>query len=243
MTFGTTENDHKAKKSLRLQDSHVSEDNKVWRKNELRDKTIAGYKELLDVIAKDNLLSSIIDRCVSSERLYFKLPKDAAPTTAADIDGLLTLIEELDKERSALPKLSSTQCRVNSDDFSLEDHISTMLRRCPILTTSLDGRLSPKYTEKSGNTLKTSPLNKKDAPSPTCDTIVFSGYASQYESRQFNGSALQRKRNSEAERGISGFCSLESEMGAMKMFRMKVLDADKLLLGSEVGHRTLPIAL
>lgn len=43
----------------------------------------------------------------------------------------------------------------------------------------------------------------------------------------------------ESERKLSGVCSLASELEAMKTFRMKLLESDKLLIQNELLHRTL----
>ena len=80
-------------------------------------------------------------------------------------------------------------------------------------------------------------MRKSDAPLPTSDMLLMIAYAAQYDSRNFNGAQNQRKKNSDAERKLSSWCSLSSEIEDVKLFRTKLLGADKLLIRNELDHR------
>ena len=74
-----------------------------------------------------------------------------------------------------------------------------------------------KWADPTGNCLKRRPLRKQGAPAPNEDTVLVLAYTSQHEPRNFQSSTYQRGENDEEGREISGFRTLESELGRLKL--------------------------
>ena len=106
--FGTTAAGKKTKKVHRRAESRVSEDNQVWHRNHRRETHIKSANELLDVLTSETSLSQIINQCRAYEDLWMAPPKSPETCEALEPDTLVGAVEDLDKERSLLSKLSST---------------------------------------------------------------------------------------------------------------------------------------
>ena len=204
-TFGTTANDSKTRLELRRMDSHVSADSKVWRRDERRGKHISEVKELLDVLTRETTFSDIVNQSILLERLWFKLPKTHDASKEADVDALLSLIEQIDKERSTLSKMGTTVREENEKSYAVSEVLSSFLERRPILTPILAERLSAKWPEQTGNVLKSSPLRKQDAPAPNADILLFLAYTSQHEPRISQSAANQRKKTTKQSAKLAGY--------------------------------------
>ena len=74
-TFGLLSIGPKTEKYLKRQESHVSEDNIPYRRGERRLTHIAGFKELLDVVAGEQTISHLIAMDVLYEAKWFLPPK------------------------------------------------------------------------------------------------------------------------------------------------------------------------
>ena len=70
---------------------------------------------------------------------------------------------------------------------------------------------------------------------------MFLAYTSQYEARHFSTAANRRRRNADTAKKIAPLRTLPKEQGALKLFNAKLLQAEKLLILSELDHRTLHI--
>ena len=178
--------DLRQKKYLKRQESHVSQDDRPYRKDERRLTQIASFKELLDVVAGEQTISHLITLAVLYEGKWPLLPKNESDANSMGVDLLLELVETLDKERSNLSKMASKTTERSETALQLKETVEDYLSRCPVLNTAVALRLASKWSDQSSNTIKTCPLNKKGAPSAASDILLFLGYDAQYESRQFN---------------------------------------------------------
>ena len=77
---------------------------------------------------------------------------------------LLELVGTLDKERSDLSKMASEATQKKETALQVKEHVKDYLNRCPVLNTPVALGLASKWPDQSPNAIKTSPLNKKDAP-------------------------------------------------------------------------------
>ena len=121
-----------------------------------------------------------------------------------DVDVLVELAESIDKERSALSGMASRTTEENETSLKVNDNGKDYLNRCPVLNSPVSIRLASKWADRASDTINTSPLDKKDAPSAASDIRLFLGYDAQYYSRQFNTASKQRKKNAEMEK-LSSF--------------------------------------
>ena len=71
--------------------------------------------------------------------------------------------------------------------------------------------------------------------------MLLLSYAAQYETRHFNTSMNERKKNAEIGRVLTSYCTTSSELDDIKQFRFLILPVDKLLIRSELDHRALAI--
>ena len=182
------------RKYLKREENHVSTDNRPYRRGERELTHIAGFKELLDAVAGDQTISQLITQAVLYGSKWPILHKSENEANNMDVDVLVELVESLDKERPDLSKMASRTTGKNETSLQAKDNVKGYINRCPVLNSPVAIRLDSKWTDQSPNTIKTSPLNKKYAPSAASDILLFIGYASQYESRQFNTASNQRKR-------------------------------------------------
>ena len=111
----------KENKNLRREDSHVSNDNVVWRKNERRITHIKRAKQLLDVIKGETTFSDIINQCGVFESLRFKLPKNQHEFLQMEPDTLVQIVEDLERERSLLSKLASAPTLGNKKFMEVDE--------------------------------------------------------------------------------------------------------------------------
>ena len=174
-------------------------------------------------------------------KLSFHLPQNESDAQAMDVDVLLELVEDIDKERSKISKLASKPNEKTGTSLKICDHVTAFLHRCPIINPSVSIRLASKYVDQSANTIETAPLNKRDCPPITSDIVLLLAYASQYETRQFNTALNPRKKNSEVGRRLTSYCTTPNELESMKLFRLELLNAERLLIRCEMDHRTLSI--
>ena len=204
-------------------------------------KHIQSVKELLDVITKETVFPDIIQQSVHYEALWNSIPKSEHAAKSLDPEHLMQLVEDADKERATLSKLSTNPTQENREAMGVEAKVKEYLTRCPVLNSVTVHRIASKYVEQRGQTINEAPLKKKDAPVPGSDIIAYLAYSSQYEANHFYTAANQRRRNMEAEKKLSAISSLPCEVGSLKFFRDKVLKSDILLTQSELGREILHI--
>ena len=171
-SFGAADSS-KTKKQLSRADSHVSNDVVVYRKDEVRNKHILAVKELLGVITGGDIFSDIIQQSVLYETIWPKLPQSENAAKNIDPDSLMQSVEDLDRERSTLSKLSTLLSKPHSETMRVDEQVKQYLTRCQILNSYVSNRLAKKYCDQSDQTIRTSPLNKQDAPVPRSEVILF----------------------------------------------------------------------
>ena len=240
-TFGTPAIGKKIKKVLRREESHVSDDNQVWHRNQRRETHIKSVKELLDVITSETTFSQIINKCRTFEDLWMALPKSPEKCEGFEPDTLVTAVEELEKERPLLSKLSSTPKQDAAKEMDVAQLVTDLLERAPVLNKPVVERLAKKYDSQCDQVIKTSPLLKKDAPPANSEMLVLLAYTPQYDMRHFSTALNQRKRNAETERKFTAVCTLPCELESMKALRLRLLQCDQKLLRNEMDHRSLAI--
>ena len=98
--------------------------------------------------------------------MWQSIPKNDNASMSFDPDQLAKLIDDSDRERSTLAKLSTNTMTENRDSMGLDEKAKEYLARFPVLNNATVARIASKYAEQSGRAINAAPLKKKRRPSP-----------------------------------------------------------------------------
>ena len=122
---------------------------------------VSDLKQLLDVVAQDQSMAQLLKTSIGFEGKWSVLPQCENDAQQFDVDVLLGLVDAMDKERPRVSEMAPNATAGNTQSFKLEEKLTRFLRRCPIMNAHVPSRIARKFPDQSGNTIKTSPLQKK----------------------------------------------------------------------------------